>query len=567
MTLFTFLKLLGCLALLMFGMKMMSEALQKLTGGGLRKVLGTMTTNRFTGICSGALVTTAVQSSTATTVLTVSFVNAGLLTLTQAISVIMGANIGTTVTAWIIALFGFSIPMSALVFPLFALGLAMSYMKSTGAKSFGEFIFGFSFLFLGIATLRENAIAMDLPHNDMVMNFFVSSANLGFFSYLIFMLIGGVLTVCVQSSVAIMAITMILCSTGVADIYQGIALVLGENIGTTVTSNIVAMKASPSARRAALSHLTFNLFGVCWVLLVFRPFISMVCSLVGYDTKADVSQDPNAAERINYALCAFHTAFNLCNVLILVWFIPLLEKFVCKIIKGSEEDEDMRLRFISGGLLSTAELSLLEARKEINHFAMRAHRMFGFVPELLKLDNGDEFSKLFARIEKYEGISDNMEVEIANYLNRVAEGKLSGESKTQIRCMLREISEIESICDSCYNMSRVINRKFKAKEKFTEDQLTHIHHMWELCDRSLTQMEKILADTDNLVDPHESLNIENEINNYRTQLKENNVVDVNDKKYDYQTGVNYMDIIGDSEKLGDYAINVVEAHTQVKLTT
>lgn len=567
MTLFTFLKLLGCLALLMFGMKMMSEALQKLTGGGLRKVLGTMTTNRVTGIFTGALVTTAVQSSTATTVMTVSFVNAGLLTLSQAISVIMGANIGTTITAWIIALFGFSIPMSALVFPLFALGLAMSYMKSTGAKSFGEFVFGFSFLFLGITTLRENAIAMDLPHNEFVMSFFTSTAKLGFLSYLIFMLIGGVLTVCVQSSVAIMAITMILCSTGVADIYQGIALVLGENIGTTVTSNIVALKASPSARRAALSHLTFNMFGVCWVLLVFRPFISLVCSIVGYDTKADVSQDPNAAERINYALCAFHTAFNVCNVLILVWFIPLLEKFVCKVIKGGEEDEDMRLRFISGGLLSTAELSLLEARKEINHFAMRAHRMFGFVPELLKLENGDEFSKLFARIEKYEGISDNMEVEIANYLNRVAEGKLSGDSKTQLRCMLREISEIESICDSCYNMSRVINRKFRAKERFTEDQLGHIRHIWGLCDQALTQMEKVLADTDSLVDPHESLNIENEINIYRTQLKENNVVDINERKYDYQTGVNYMDIIGDSEKLGDYAINVVEAHTQVKLTT
>ena len=567
MTLFTFLKLLGCLALLMFGMKMMSEALQKLTGGGLRKVLGTMTTNRVTGIFTGALVTTAVQSSTATTVMTVSFVNAGLLTLTQAISVIMGANIGTTATAWIIALFGFSIPMSSLVFPLFALGLALSYMKSTGAKSFGEFIFGFSFLFLGIATLRENAIAMDLPHNATVMSFFVSTANLGFLSYLIFMLIGGILTVCVQSSVAIMAITMILCSTGVADIFQGIALVLGENIGTTVTSNIVAMKANPSARRAALSHLIFNLFGVCWVLLVFRLFITMVCSIVGFDPKADVTGDPDAATRINYALCAFHTAFNVCNVLILVWFIPLLEKLVCKIIKGSEEDEDMRLRFISGGLLSTAELSLLEARKEINHFAMRAHRMFGFVPKLLELNNGDEFSKLFARIEKYEGISDNMEVEIANYLNRVAEGKLSGESKTQLRCMLREISEIESICDSCYNMSRVINRKFRAKENFTEEQLGHIKHMWGLCDNALTQMEKILADTDHSVDPHESLNIEYEINNYRTQLKENNVVDVNEKKYDYQTGVNYMDIIGDSEKLGDYAINVVEAHTQVKLTT
>lgn len=567
MTVFTFLKLLGCLALLMFGMKTMSEALQKLTGGGLRKVLSTMTTNRVTGIFSGALVTTAVQSSTATTVLTVSFVNASLLTLSQAISVIMGANIGTTITAWIIALFGFNFQMSVIVFPLFALGIMLSYFKSPSAKSFGDFIFGFSFLFLGIATLRENAIAMDLSHNEAVMNFFTSCRNLGFLSYIIFLILGGVLTMCVQSSVAIMAITMILCSTGVADIYQGIALVLGENIGTTVTSNIVALNASTSARRAALSHLIFNLFGVCWILIVFRPFIKLVCSMVGFDPTADLSVDPNASSRINFALCAFHTAFNTCNVLILVWFIPLFEKVVCSIIKGKEEDEDMRLRFISGGLLSTSELSLLEARKEINHFAVRAHRMFGFLPQLLQLKNNDEFVKLYTRIEKYEGISDNMEVEIANYLNQVSEGRLSPESKTQIRCMLREISEIESICDSCYNMARAINRKFNLREHFTEEQSTHIAHMWELCDKALTQMEQILEDTDHRVDPRISLNIENEINHYRTQLKEANVTDVNDKKYDYQTGVTYMDIIGDCEKLGDYAINVVEAHTQVKLTT
>lgn len=566
MTIITFLTLLGSLALLMFGMKTMSEALQKLTGGGLRKVLGTMTTNRFTGILSGALVTTAVQSSTATTVLTVSFVNASLLTLSQAISVIMGANIGTTVTAWVIALFGFNFQMSAIVFPLFAIGIILSYFKSPSAKSFGDFIFGFSFLFMGIATLRENAIAMDLPHNAAVMSFFSTCRNLGFLSYIIFLLLGGVLTMCVQSSVAIMAITMILCSTGVADIYQGIALVLGENIGTTVTSNIVAMNANPNARRAALSHLIFNLFGVCWILLVFRPFVKMVCALVGFDPTADLTSDPNASTRINFALCAFHTAFNLCNVLILVWFIPAMEKLVCYLIKGKEEDEDMRLRFISGGLLSTSELSLLEARKEINLFAQRAHRMFSFVPKLMSIKDNDEFVKLYTRIEKYEGISDNMEVEIANYLNQVSEGRLSPESKTQIRCMLREISEIESICDSCYNMARALNRKYNLREVFTDDQVAHVSHMWDLCDHALTQMELILEDTDHKVDPRISLNIENEINHYRTQLKEANVTDVNDKKYDYQTGVTYMDLIGDSEKLGDYAINVVEAHTQVKLT-
>lgn len=568
MTIFTFLKLLGCLALLMFGMKTMSEALQKLTGSGLRKVLGTMTTNRFTGILSGAFVTTAVQSSTATTVLTVSFVNASLLTLSQAISVIMGANIGTTVTAWIIATFGFNFQMSTLCFPLFAIGIMLSYLKSASSKSFGEFIFGFSFLFLGIATLRENAIAMDLPHNEVVMGFFSSCRNLGFFSYIIFLLLGGILTMCVQSSVAIMAITMILCSTGVADIYQGIALVLGENIGTTITSNIVALNASTSARRAALSHLIFNLFGVVWVLIIFRLFINTVCHVVGFDPTADLSTDPNAATRINYALCAFHTAFNTCNVLILVWFIPTFEKVVCLIIKGKkDEEEDMRLSYIGGGLLSTSELSLLEVRKEINHYALRAHRMFGFIPQLMKIENNDEFAKLYTRIEKYEGISDNMEVEIANYLNKVSEGKLSPESKTQIRCMLREISEIESICDSCYNIARVINRKFKSREPFTPELTDNISHMWDLCDQALSQMETVLQDSNNLVDPRLSLNIENEINNYRTQLKESNVVDVNDKKYDYQTGVNYMDIIGESEKIGDYTINVVEAHKQVKLTT
>ena len=565
MDFFMFLKLLGCLALLMYGMKVMSEALQKLTGSGLRKVMSTMTANRFTGILTGGFVTTAIQSSTATTVLTVSLVNAGLLTLAQAISVIMGANIGTTITGWIIALFGFSIQMDTIVFPLFALGILLSYFKSGSTKSFGEFIFGFSFLFLGIATLRQNAIDMDLPHNETVMAFFEQCRNLGFLSYVIFLVLGGVLTMCVQSSVAILAITMILCSTGVADIYQGIALVLGENIGTTVTSNIVAMSASPQAKRAALFHLIFNLFGVCWVLIIFRPFISMVCRLVGFDVSAELANDPNAATRINYVLCGFHTAFNLCNTLILVWFVPVLERIVCRIIKGREEDEDMRLNFIGGGLLSTAELSIMEAHKEINHFAIRAIRMFRMVPDLMHLTDANDFAKLYARIEKYEGISDRMELEIANFLNKVAEGRLSVDSKMQIRSMLREISEIESICDSCYNISRVINRKFQGKETFTDVQIKHIEHMFTLCDTALVQMEKVLANAGE--DVNKSLNIENEINAYRTSLKENNVNDINERKYSYQSGVNYMDIIGDCEKLGDYAINVVEAHAGVKLTT
>ena len=561
------LKILGCLALLMFGMKTMSEALQKLTGGNLRKVLGAMTANRFTGICTGAFVTASVQSSTATTVLTVSFVNAGLLTLAQAISVIMGANIGTTATAWIMAVFGFQFDMKLVVFPLFAIGIAMSYFKKNGARSFGEFLFGFAFLFLALVTLRETANGMHLEENQSIMGFFKSCSDYGWITYILFLVIGGLLTFCVQSSAAIMAITMILCSTGVADIYQGIALVLGENIGTTITSNLVAMKASTQARRAAMAHLLFNLFGVCWVLIVFRPFINLVCHIVGFNPNVPIASVPNAEIRITYALAGFHTAFNLCNTLILVWFVPLLEKLVSQIIKVKGEDEEARLRFIGGGLLSTAELSLMAARQEVNHFAMRVHRMFGFIPDLLKITKPDEFAKLFSRIEKYETISDNMEIEIAKYLNKVSEGRLSLESKEQIRIMLREIAELESIADSCYNMSRVINRKFQAQEKFTAEQLEHISHMFELCDKSITQMETVLNDPNHTVDPKISLYIEMEINNYRTQLKENNVIDINEQKYDYQTGVNYMDIIGDSEKIGDYAINIVEAHRQVKLTT
>ena len=569
MSIYLFLKLLGCLALLMYGMKTMSEGLQKLSGGHLRNIMGAMTKNRFTGLLTGVFVTAAVQSSTATTVMTVSFVNAGLLTLAQAISVIMGANIGTTVTAWLMAFFGFSVDMSSFAWPIFLVGIILLFQKKNTGRSVGEFLFGFAFLFFALATLRMNAAEMDLAHNKAVIDFFSSFNPNSIWTTLLFLLIGGVLTMCVQSSAAIMAITMLLCSAGVMPIYQGIALVMGENIGTTVTSNVAALSATTQARRAALTHLVFNLFGVVWILIIFRPFINMVCSLVGFDplyvptTEADIARN---STMVNYALCAFHTCFNLCNVLILIWFIGPLERFVCRLIRGKEEDEDTRLRYISAGMLSTAELSLLEARKEINLFARRVQRMFGFLPDLLHMTNTDEFSKVFSRIEKYEGISDNMEIEIANYLNKVSEGRLSAESKLDIRSMLREISEIESIGDSCYNMARAVNRKFQSKEDFTPEQYSHIEHMFTLCDRALTQMSALLEDKTGSVEPIESLNIENEINNYRSSLKEKNIVDVGEQKYDYQMGVHYMDIISECEKLGDYAINVVEAHAHVRLT-
>lgn len=561
------LKMIGCLALLMFGMKTMSEGLQKLTGGHLRAVLGTMTKHRLGGLLTGTFVTASVQSSTATTVLTVSFVNAGLLTLSQAIPVIMGANIGTTATAWIMSIFGFQFNMSSVVWPFFALGIILSYTKKNSTKSFGEFVFGFAFMFLGLTTLRENAVAMDLSHNQTIINFFASCGGWGIWTTLLFLLLGSVLTMCVQSSAAIMAITLILCSSGVLPIYQGIALVMGENIGTTVTSNLAALSASTQARRAALAHMLFNVFGVVWILFVFHPFINMVCHVVGFDpnfvprTQEEIAA---ASVRVTYALSGFHTAFNLCNVLILIWFIKPMERIICKIIAGKDDEEDFRLKFISSGLLSTAELSLYEARKEINLYAARSKKMFLFVPQLLEMKDENEFTKLYARIEKYESISDNMEIEIGNYLNKVSEGRLSQESKSSVQAMLREISEIESVADACCNMARAINRKFRGKGDFTDEQYEHIRHILQLCDKAITQMISVIEDAPQ-VDVKRSLNLENEINDYRKLLKEKNILDLESKKYDYQMSVHYMDLVNSCEKLGDYIINVVEAHARVRL--
>ena len=565
MSIWIFFKLIGSLALLMFGMKSMSDSLQKMAGPQLRHVLGAMTTNRFTGILTGTFITAAVQSSTATTVMTVSFVNAGLLTLAQAISVIMGANIGTTLTAWIMSA-GFSFNITDFVWPAFFIAIILIYSKKR--KIAGDFIFGVSFMFLGLGTLRQTGIDMDLAHTQPVLDFFASFDPNSFLTTIIFLLIGSVLTMCVQSSAAIMAITMILCSTGVLPIYQGIALVMGENIGTTVTSNIAAMTANTQARRAAFAHMFFNLFGVLWVLIVFRPFINMVCGFVGYDetmVKTDSHFVENVA-KLSFVLAAFHTCFNLTNTAILVWFIPQIEKIVCYVIKPKRkaDEDDFRLRFIQTGIMKTPEISVLEAQKEIHSFAERIQRMFGMVRELLGEKNPDQFVKLFSRIEKYEGLSDNMEIEIANYLDQVSDAHLSDETKAKIRAMLREISEIESIGDSCYNIARTISRKINGKEDFTAKQYEHIHQMFELTDNSLSQMNIILVGHKSDVDVNHSFNIENEINNYRNQLKTQNINDVNNHEYTYAIGTMYMDIIQECEKLGDYVVNVVEARMGIR---
>ena len=565
MSIWIFFKLIGALALLMFGMKTMSDSLQKMAGPQLRHVLGTMTTNRVTGILSGTLITAAVQSSTATTVMTVSFVNAGLLTLAQAISVIMGANIGTTLTAWIMSA-GFSFNITDFVWPAFFIAIILIYSKKR--KIIGDFIFGISFMFLGLGTLRQTGIDMDLAHNQPVLEFFASFDPHSFQTTITFLIIGSILTMCVQSSAAVMAITMILCSTGVLPIYQGIALVMGENIGTTVTSNVAALTANTQARRAAMAHMVFNIFGVLWILCVFRPFIHLVCGWVGFDDAMEKS-DPHFvanAAKLSFVLAAFHTTFNLSNTFILVWFIPQIEKLVCKIIrpKKNADEDDFRLRFIQSGIMKTPEISVLEAQKEIHSFAVRIQRMFGMVKTLLGETNEDKFVKLYTRIEKYEGISDNMEIEIAKYLDQVSDSHLSDETKAKIRAMLREISEIESIGDSCFNIARTLNRRFKGKEDFITSQYEHMHQMMELTDNALTQMNITLVGHKGDNDANLSFNIENEINNYRNQLKSQNINDVNNHLYTYAIGTMYMDIIQECEKLGDYVVNVVEARMGVR---
>jgi len=549
----------------MFGMKTMSDSLQKMAGPQLRHVLGTMTTNRLTGILSGTLITAAVQSSTATTVMTVSFVNAGLLTLAQAISVIMGANIGTTLTAWIMSA-GFSFNITDFVWLAFFIAIILIYSKKR--KIIGDFIFGISFMFLGLGTLRQTGIDMDLAHNQPVLEFFSSFDPHSFQTTITFLIIGSILTMCVQSSAAVMAITMILCSTGVLPIYQGIALVMGENIGTTVTSNVAALTANTQARRAAMAHMVFNIFGVLWILCVFRPFIHLVCGWVGFDDAME-KNDPHFvanAAKLSFVLAAFHTTFNLSNTFILVWFIPQIEKLVCKIIrpKKNADEDDFRLRFIQSGIMKTPEISVLEAQKEIHCFAERIQRMFGMVKELLGETNDDKFIKLYTRIEKYEGISDNMEIEIAKYLDQVSDSHLSDETKAKIRAMLREISEIESIGDSCFNIARTLNRRIRGKEDFIPSQYEHMHQMMELTDNALTQMNITLVGHKVDNDANLSFNIENEINNYRNQLKSQNINDVNNHLYTYAIGTMYMDIIQECEKLGDYVVNVVEARMGVR---
>ena len=558
-----FMKIMGSLALLIYGMKVMSEALQKMAGSQLRHILGAMTTNRFTGMLTGTFITCAVQSSSATTVMTVSFVNAGLLTLAQAISVIMGANIGTTLTAWIMSL-GFNVDLTLVIFPAFFIGIILIYNKKR--RYIGDFLFGIAFLFFALVLLSSGGKDLDLEHNPDAIKFFSSFDTSSHLTIIVFLLIGTVITCIVQSSAAVMAITILLCSTGVLPIYLGIALVMGENIGTTATANLAALGANTQARRAAFAHLLFNVFGVFWVMCLFYPFVNFVCGLVGYDPVNDKSTAAERAATLPIVLAMFHTCFNVCNTALLIWFIPQMERVVCWIIKSkaNKEEDDFRLRFIHSGIMKTPELSVLEASKEIHSYAERTHRMFGMVRDLLTTKDDDAFEKLYERIEKYEGISDNMEVEIAKYLDQVSDAHLSDDTKEKVRDMLREITEIESIGDSCFNIARTISRLRSSKEEFTENQYDNIKQMFELTDDALSQMSVVLIKYKSEVDVNRTFAIESDINNYRAQLRTQNINDINEHKYSYTAGTLYMDIIQECEKLGDYIVNVVEARMCIR---
>lgn len=556
---FDFLRLIGSLGLFLYGMKIMSEGLQKFAGDSLRRILTAMTTNRVTGVLTGVLITALIQSSSATTVMVVSFVNAGLLTLTQSIGVIMGANIGTTVTAWIISTLGFKVDVAAFALPLLAIGIPLLFSGKSSRKSLGEFIFGFSFLFMGLQNLKTNA--PDLSANPDMLAFVQNYTDMGFISILLFLLIGGVLTMIVQASAATMAITLIMCANGWIDFQLGVALVLGENIGTTITANLAALTGNAQARRAALAHLTFNVFGVCWVLAIFYPFTNGISWFV-----TNVMHVTDPAVAVSFKLAAFHTAFNISNTFIMIWFVNLIEKTVCSIIKPKVDDEEYRLRYITGGMLSTAELSIVQAHKEISLFAERTGRMFNMVKELMYDKNEDTFLKTYARVEKYESISDRMEVEIANYLTYVAEGRLSSESKEEIRVMLRAVTEIESIADACNNLARSIKRRNEFKSVFSDEQNHNLDQMFALVTQSLDRMILILHKPVLVHDDiNPSYNLENEINNYRNQLKTKNIEDINNKMYQYQDGVYYMDMVVECEKLADYVLNVVQAAIEKKI--
>ena len=546
------LQILGSLGLLIYGMRVMSDALQKMAGPQLRKGLAKMTTNRVTGMLTGLFVTCAVQSSSATTVMTVSFVSAGLLTLAQAISIIMGANIGTTLTAWIMSL-GYSVDLMDVVYPAFMVGIILIYMKRR--RIIGDLLFGTAFLFLSLVLLSNAGKALDLDHNREVLDFFVSFDTSSYMTIIVFLGIGTLITCIVQSSAAVMAITILLCSTGVLPIYLGIALVMGENIGTTATANLAAMGSNTPARRAALAHLLFNVFGVIWVLAVFYPFVNMVCNLVGYDPAAG-----GQTQKLPMVLAMFHTCFNVTNTMILIWLVPQMERMVCWLMPDKQEDKaEFHLQYIQANLMQTPELSVMQAEKESGAFAQRVQKMFGLVRQLFMATDPKIFDDLLANIAQEEEHIDKTEEEIAHYLEQVSKDHLSANTKQRIMQMMREINELESLGDACYRLSRVLAGKQKAGVTFTGKQAERLLAFMDLCDKSLAHMNAVMSGHRSDSDIQKAYDYENDIHQMRQQLRTENVAAVNDNKYDYATAILFVDLANELENLSGYVVNVVEA--------
>jgi phosphate:Na+ symporter len=541
-------------------MTLLSESLQKVAGDKMRSILAAMTSNSFKRVLTGLFITAIIQSSSATTVMVVSFVNAGLLSLAQSVGVIMGANIGTTVTAWIISLLGFKADISVLSIPLIGIGFAFMMSKSKKRKSIGELIIGFALLFLGLSFLKNSV--PDLKSTPEVLEFIKEWTSFGFFSVLIFVAFGTLLTIVLQSSSATMALTLVMSSYGWIPFEMAAAMVLGENIGTTITANIAAAIANVSARRAALAHTVFNLFGVTWVLILFNPILR----LVSYITISVGGGDPFlSSDSTLYGVSFLHTLFNVTNTLLLVWFTPQIVKLVSYVIKAPKVEEVFRLQFIQGGLLSTAELSLTQAKHEIVNFAHLGQRQFEYVRSAIKECDKDSFDGIFSKLEHYEQITDRVELEIANYLNNISEGEISEESGRRLQAMYTIISEIESIGDSGYNIARILQRKKVYNSKFDPDMVKKLEHMLDLLDNAFKQMIfNLELGYKNISNISGAEDAENSINEYRNHLKEEHLLNLENNVYNYQTGVFYMDVIAECEKVGDYIINVSEAIIEVQ---
>lgn len=559
-TFFQIFTLLGSLGLFLYGMTLMSEALQKVAGEKLRSFLAAMTSNPFKRILTGLFITAIIQSSSATTVMVVSFVNAGLLTLTQSVGVIMGANIGTTMTAWLISLLGFKADIAALSIPLIGVGFVFMMFKSKKRKNIGELIIGFALLFLGLSFLKNSV--PDLSSTPEVLAFIQSWTQWGFWSVLIFVGIGSLLTIVLQSSSATMALTLVMCNFGWIPFEMAAAMVMGENIGTTITANIAASVANVSAKRAALAHSVFNIFGVIWVLALFQPFLWIVSKIVIGIGGADPFQ---STESILYAVAMVHTLFNITNTLILVWFTPQIVRLVQLIVKSPKEEEVFRLKYIQSGLLSTSELSLAQAKQEIVHFGDIVRKQYVYAREAInEADNPNRFEELFNKLEHYEQITDRVEFEIAKYLNSIGEGELGEESMRRLQAMYKIISEMESMGDSGFNIGRILQRKNLHQKKFSEGMVRKLNRMMDLVDKAIENMisnvELGYTKVTSIANAQDS---EHDINEYRNNLKEEHLFNLESNEYAYLTGVYYMDLISECERVGDYIINVSEAIVEI----